>query len=191
MIFAKTKLRLASLAVALAWLIGPLAAGAQSDDAEASGPASEAEAADVASGAEDAPVVLSAEDIQAAVEASRMNAIALYREFLSLPNDAHHADDIGALVSWMEGAFTERGFYVERVNTAGNPVLFGFLVAGWEYPGDTYEIDDRKNDVDRQGQTPHIVGLEEFHQFLYLRLLAGLSNWPSNSAMPNQAQLSL
>jgi len=50
-------------------------------------------------------------------------AIALYREFLSLPNDANYPDDILRMVDWMEGAFAQRGFSVQRIATAGSPLL--------------------------------------------------------------------
>ena len=50
-------------------------------------------------------------------------AIALYREFLSLPNDANYPDDIARLVDWMEVAFGARGFRTERIRTAGSPLL--------------------------------------------------------------------
>jgi len=50
-------------------------------------------------------------------------AIALYREFLSLPNDANYPDDILRMVEWMEGAFGQRGFSVQRIATAGSPLL--------------------------------------------------------------------
>ena len=64
------------------------------------------------------------EKIRTAVDGNVGEAMALYREFLGLPNDAQHADDIGTLLTWMEGAFAERGFETLRVGTAGNPFLF-------------------------------------------------------------------
>lgn len=51
-------------------------------------------------------------------------AIALYREFLSLPNDANYPDDIMRMVDWMDNAFSERGFDTQRLATAGSPLLF-------------------------------------------------------------------
>ena len=50
-------------------------------------------------------------------------AIALYREFLSLPNDANYPDDIQRMVEWMEDAFSARGFAMQRIATAGSPLL--------------------------------------------------------------------
>ena len=61
--------------------------------------------------------------IRSAVENARGDAIELFREFLSLPNDARNATDIEALVSWLERAFGERGFETVRLATAGNPSL--------------------------------------------------------------------
>lgn len=51
-------------------------------------------------------------------------AIALYREFLSLPNDANYPDDILRMVDWMETEFRERDFNTQRVATAGSPLLY-------------------------------------------------------------------
>ena len=63
-------------------------------------------------------------EIRRTVDANIGGALALYREFLSLPNDALKPDDIEVLVAWMEGAFAERGFRTQRIPTAGNPALF-------------------------------------------------------------------
>lgn len=51
-------------------------------------------------------------------------AIALYREFLSLPNDANYPDDIARMVDWMDDAFRERGFSTQKIPTGGSPLLF-------------------------------------------------------------------
>ena len=66
----------------------------------------------------------STDDMRSAMEANVGRAVALYREFLSLPNDALFPKDIEALVSWMEEAFGERGFRTQRIPTDGNPALF-------------------------------------------------------------------
>jgi acetylornithine deacetylase/succinyl-diaminopimelate desuccinylase-like protein len=58
------------------------------------------------------------------------DAVALYREFLALPNDALHPDDIEALVTWMESAFAGRGFRTQRIPTRGNPALFAERLQG-------------------------------------------------------------
>jgi acetylornithine deacetylase/succinyl-diaminopimelate desuccinylase-like protein len=47
----------------------------------------------------------------------------LYREFLSLPNDANYPDDIMRMVEWMENAFSLNGFRTERIATEGSPLL--------------------------------------------------------------------
>jgi acetylornithine deacetylase/succinyl-diaminopimelate desuccinylase-like protein len=83
------------------------------------------ETVDTAADEDIRPEPLSADAIRAAVDANRITAVTLFREFLSLPNDAYHREDIENLVRWMEEAFKVRGFHVERVRTAGNPVLFG------------------------------------------------------------------
>ena len=59
-----------------------------------------------------------------AVEANVGSAIALYREFLALPNDAVYPDDIDELLTWMEGAFGERNFATRRLATGGSPALY-------------------------------------------------------------------
>jgi len=66
----------------------------------------------------------SPDKLRGAVESNVDRAVSLYREFLALPNDALHPDDIEALVSWMEHAFGERGFRTHRIPTNGNPALF-------------------------------------------------------------------
>ena len=66
----------------------------------------------------------SAVNIRAAVNTNVEPAVSLYREFLGLPNDAQHPADIEHLIAWMEGAFAERGFETQRVDTAGSPALY-------------------------------------------------------------------
>ena len=63
-------------------------------------------------------------DIRQRVDKNYSNAIRLYRELLSLPNDATHPDDILKLIEWMEPEFERRGFQVQRIATDGSPVLF-------------------------------------------------------------------
>jgi acetylornithine deacetylase/succinyl-diaminopimelate desuccinylase-like protein len=64
------------------------------------------------------------EIIRAVVEEHRGQATDLFREFLALPNDATHADDIVALVDWMDDTFGELGFETRRIETKGSPALF-------------------------------------------------------------------
>lgn len=61
--------------------------------------------------------------IRTLTDKNTRQAIALYREFLSLPNDANYPDDILRLVEWMEGTFSDLGFYTQRIATAGSPLL--------------------------------------------------------------------
>ena len=63
-------------------------------------------------------------EIRDRVDENYSDAINLYREFLSLPNDGTYADDILKLIEWMEPAFKRRGFDVQRIATDGSPVLF-------------------------------------------------------------------
>ena len=63
------------------------------------------------------------ETIRSLTEEHTRSAIALYREFLSLPNDANYPDDIHAMVEWLENAFTTRGFATQRIATKGSPLL--------------------------------------------------------------------
>ncbi|MEJ2128576.1 MAG: M20/M25/M40 family metallo-hydrolase [Woeseiaceae bacterium] len=66
----------------------------------------------------------SRDDIRGAVEGHRIGAISLFREFLGLPNDAAHTEDIKKLVAWMEQEFQSRGFETRQVATDGSPALF-------------------------------------------------------------------
>ena len=77
---------------------------------------------------------LPADEIRASVEDHVMPAIALYREFLALPNDAQYPDDIEALVVWLEAAFADRGFETQRIETAGNPSLYAGRLLDPELP---------------------------------------------------------
>ena len=63
------------------------------------------------------------ETIRALTQENTRPAIALYREILSLPNDANYPDDIQRMVEWMEDAFSARGFSTQRIATAGSPLL--------------------------------------------------------------------
>ena len=69
----------------------------------------------------DAPPV---QELRKTVDANMGPAVTLYREFLSLPNDAVYPDDIDKLLTWMEGAFGDRGFDTSRLATGGSPALF-------------------------------------------------------------------
>lgn len=51
------------------------------------------------------------------------SALATFREYLSLPNDAHRPEDIQRLLTWLEAAFRERGFDTRRLPTPGTPLL--------------------------------------------------------------------
>lgn len=63
-------------------------------------------------------------DIHARVDAAQPRAMALYRELLTYPNDAHHPEDILRLVAYLEAEFQSRRFTTERLVTPGSPLLF-------------------------------------------------------------------
>ncbi len=67
---------------------------------------------------------LGAAEIHARVDATLPRAVALYRELLTYPNDAHRPEDILRLVAYLESEFRDRGFATERFATAGSPLLF-------------------------------------------------------------------
>ena len=67
---------------------------------------------------------LPVEEIRERVDEKYRESLALYREFLSLPNDAMYPSDILALIEWMEPQFAARGFDVQRIPTEGSPALF-------------------------------------------------------------------
>ncbi len=50
-------------------------------------------------------------------------AFALYQQLLSLPNDAHNAEDILRLTSFLEGEFASRGFATERLEMPGSDAI--------------------------------------------------------------------
>jgi acetylornithine deacetylase/succinyl-diaminopimelate desuccinylase-like protein len=67
---------------------------------------------------------ISESDIRRLTQANAHNAISLFRDFLSLPNDANYPDDIQRLIDWLEPRFRERGFVTRRIDTDRNPFLF-------------------------------------------------------------------
>ena len=63
------------------------------------------------------------ERIEKLAEGQLDQALQLYRQLLSLPNDAHYPQDIRRLVEWLEAAFEERKFTTLRLPTQGSPLL--------------------------------------------------------------------
>jgi acetylornithine deacetylase/succinyl-diaminopimelate desuccinylase-like protein len=51
-------------------------------------------------------------------------AVALYREFLALPNDANYPDQIAALNTWVQAAFEARGFTTQLLSTDGSSSIY-------------------------------------------------------------------
>ena len=74
--------------------------------------------------ADERPEKLSAEQLRMAASSNSQQAIAFYREFLSLPNDANRPDEIEALNRWVVQAFVERGFDARLLPTAGSPSVY-------------------------------------------------------------------
>ena len=89
----------------------------------------------LSSGALAAPP-LSAVQIRASTKASTPRALALFREYLALPNDSHKPEDIRGLADWVEKAFRSRGFKVRRLATKDNPLL----LAERRHPGATKTV---------------------------------------------------
>src|SRR5688572_3794027 len=74
------------------------------------------------------PMVVQAQKItpQQLQATSEKFAVQSFKEFydlLSLPNDAHFADDIEKNVQWCENAFAKRGFATQRLKTGAAPLL--------------------------------------------------------------------
>lgn len=61
--------------------------------------------------------------IAARAEAQAPRALELFRQYLSIPNDAHHPEEIRTLLLWLDHAFRERGFRTSELPTAGSPLL--------------------------------------------------------------------
>ncbi len=70
------------------------------------------------------PQLLSAEQLRAMASQETPAAIALFREFLALPNDALHVEDIERQNAWLLQAFNARGFETRLLATEGSPALF-------------------------------------------------------------------
>lgn len=66
----------------------------------------------------------SAAAVEEARDADPHAALALFREFLSHPNDAQHREDIARLIVWMAPQFEKRGFRTQRLPGPGSAMLF-------------------------------------------------------------------
>jgi acetylornithine deacetylase/succinyl-diaminopimelate desuccinylase-like protein len=74
--------------------------------------------------AEERPDKVSPGQLRTMASASSLEALAFYREFLALPNDANHPEEITALNEWVLGAFEDRGFSARLLPTAGSPSVY-------------------------------------------------------------------
>ena len=63
--------------------------------------------------------------LDALTEAQLDSAFRNFREYLSIPNDAHFPEDIRKVLEWMDAALTARGFETRELPTEGSPLLFG------------------------------------------------------------------
>ncbi|MCR9133348.1 MAG: M20/M25/M40 family metallo-hydrolase [bacterium] len=52
-----------------------------------------------------------------------LNSINLFRELLSIPNDANNPSDIEKNIQWSEQQFSKRGFTLTRISTSSLPLL--------------------------------------------------------------------
>jgi acetylornithine deacetylase/succinyl-diaminopimelate desuccinylase-like protein len=73
---------------------------------------------------EEYPDQISAGQIREMVNGHALEAISLYREFLSLPNDANFPDQIVSLNGWIKRAFEQRGFTTQLIPTDGSPSIY-------------------------------------------------------------------
>lgn len=74
---------------------------------------------------------LAAERVEALAALHDPQALELYRDLLSLPNDAGNPDDILRVLEWLERAFAERGFTTQRLEMEGSDSLLAMR----EHPG--------------------------------------------------------
>ena len=74
---------------------------------------------------------LGRDEIRSLADAQLALAIETFREYLSIPNDAHFPEDIRVLVNWLDTAFRERGFETAELVTPGSPLL----LAERRFPG--------------------------------------------------------
>jgi acetylornithine deacetylase/succinyl-diaminopimelate desuccinylase-like protein len=63
-------------------------------------------------------------------DAQIQNALGMYQEFLSIPNDSHHPDDMRRVIRWVSSQFASRGFSVEELPTPGSPLVLATRNAG-------------------------------------------------------------
>ena len=74
--------------------------------------------------AEEGPDRISADQLRSMANASSLEAVALYREFLALPNDAIYPEQIAPLNTWVQSAFEARGFTTQPLETDGSPSVY-------------------------------------------------------------------
>lgn len=67
---------------------------------------------------------IAAGELRSMANSNALEAVALYREFLALPNDANYPDQIAALNTWVQAAFEARGFTTQLLLTDGSPSIY-------------------------------------------------------------------
>lgn len=67
---------------------------------------------------------ISPEQLRAMASGHSLEAISFFREFLALPNDANHPEEIALLNEWVLRAFEARGFAARLLPTAGSPSVY-------------------------------------------------------------------
>lgn len=71
-----------------------------------------------------------AAELRSMAESQAQPAIALFREFLALPNDANYPEQVDALNDWVLDAFEKRGFDARLLPTAGSPSVYAERLSG-------------------------------------------------------------
>ncbi len=67
---------------------------------------------------------LSPDEIRAQVDRIKLTALNTFKEYLALPNEGTHHDDIAVLADWVENEFEKRRFEVSRLASPENPLLY-------------------------------------------------------------------
>ena len=74
---------------------------------------------------------LNADQLDVLADKHARESLSAYREFLSLPNDAHFTEQLEPNRDWAEAAFRQRNFTITRIPTAG----FDLILAERQHPG--------------------------------------------------------
>ena len=61
--------------------------------------------------------------IEELTEKNWQNGLSLLTDIVSMPNDAFYPEQIEVNLAWCENQFAKRGYTVERLETAGIPLM--------------------------------------------------------------------